>query len=115
MEVSRLTPATARFGETDIIRSFGIAIAVVALSAGATGVGVDKRPLNSGTSRDYQVSAAKVSAVAKAALATLPVSVTGERVEAGSTVFNFVKSMTAFSRAEVGRVLVTPKGWTPVS
>jgi hypothetical protein len=115
MEVSRLTPATARFGERDKIRSFGIPIAVVALSACATGAGVDKRPLNSGTSRDYQAPAAKVSAAAKAALATLPVSVTRERVEAGSTVYNFVKSVTAFSWGEVGRVVVTPKGETAAS
>ena len=83
MEVSRLTLATARFGETDMIRFFGIAIAVVALSACATCAVVDKRPPNSGTSRDYQASAAKASAAARAALATFPVSVAGERVEAG--------------------------------
>lgn len=110
-----MTPVAARFGEVQMIRSFGIAVAVLAMSACATGAGVDKRPLNSGTSREYQVPAAKVGAAAKAALATLPVSMTGERVEAGSTVYNFVKSVTAFSWGEVGRVVVTPKGESAAS
>lgn len=89
-------------------RIFVAALCVSLLTACATGAGLDRRPLDSGVSRDFEASFDRVSAAADQTMSGMSITVQGSRMEGASRVINFTKTISAFSWGEVGRVVITP-------
>ena len=58
----------------------------------------------------FAAAAPRVAEAAKQTLLALSLGANGVREQAGSTIINFQKGMTAFSWGEVGRIVVTPTG-----
>ena len=96
-----------------MIRRLFIGLAAASLlGACATAGTLAARPLDSGTAMDFAAPAPRVVEAAKQTLLALSMGANNVTEQAGSTVLNFQKSMTAWSWGEVGRIVVTPAGET---
>lgn len=96
-----------------MIRRLFIGIAAASLlGACATAGTLAARPLDSGTSMEFAAASPRVVEAAKQTLLALSMGANSVTEQAGSTILNFQKSMTAWSWGEVGRIVVTPAGET---